>query len=380
MNFELTNTQQMIQETARKFAREVIAPIAAKLDEEGRYPTEIIKQLFEMGFMSLMVPDSLGGAGLDAVSYVIAMEEISAACASCGVIMSVNNSLYLDPVMKFGNDEQKKQFATPMIDGSGLGCFMLSEPGTGSDAANQQTVARREGDHYIINGTKNWITNAPQATHGLVFVMTDKDKKVKGITAFLVPMNHPGISVGPKEHKLGIRASGCASVIFEDCKVPASWILGKENEGFKVAMSTLDGGRIGIAAQALGIARAAFEESAKYSTQRHAFGKPISQLQSIQWKLADMATRVDAARLLTYHAATLKDKGAKYTKESAMAKLYASEAASFAADEGLQIYGGYGYIKEFPAERHLRDARITRIYEGTSEIQRLVIATQLLSE
>jgi butyryl-CoA dehydrogenase len=380
MNFELTDTQKMIQDTARKFAREAIAPIAAKLDDEGRYPTEIINQLFGMGFMSLMVPEAFGGAGLDAVSYVIAMEEISAACASCGVIMSVNNSLYLDPVMKYASEEQKAQFATPMVTGDGLGCFMLSEPGTGSDAANQQTTARKDGDSYLINGTKNWITNAPQATHGLVFVMTDKEKRHKGISAFLVPMNHPGISVGPKEHKLGIRASGCASVIFEDCRVPESWRLGKESDGFKIAMSTLDGGRIGIAAQALGIARAAFEESAKYSTQRQAFGKPISQLQSIQWKLADMATRIDAARLLTYHAATLKDKGTKYGKEAAMAKLYASESASFAADEGLQIYGGYGYIKEFPAERHLRDARITRIYEGTSEIQRLVIASHLLAE
>lgn len=380
MNFELTDTQKMIQETARKFAREAIAPIAAKLDDEGRYPEEIIKQLFEMGFMSIMAPEALGGAGLDTISYVIAMEEISAACASCGVIMSVNNSLYLDPVLKYGNQEQIKTFGVPMIKGEGLGCFMLSEPGTGSDAANQQTTARRDGDSYILNGTKNWITNAPQATHGVVFVMTDKEKRHKGISAFLVPMKHPGISVGPKEHKLGIRASGCASVIFEDCKVPASWMLGKESDGFKIAMSTLDGGRIGIASQALGIARAAFEESARYSTQRHAFGKPISQLQSIQWKLADMATRIDAARLLTYHAAALKDQKAKFTKEAAMAKLFASEAASFSADEGLQIYGGYGYIKEFPAERHLRDARITRIYEGTSEIQRLVIAAQLLAE
>jgi butyryl-CoA dehydrogenase len=380
MDFELSDTHRMIQETARKFAREAIYPIAAKLDETGRYPAEVVKELFKMGFMAIAVPEEYGGAGLDAVSYVIAMEEISAACASTGVIMSVNNSLYLDPVMKYGSEEQKQRFGVPMVKGEGLGCFALSEPGCGSDAANQKTTAKRDGGDYVIDGQKNFITNATEATHVVVFATTDREKRHKGISAFIVPMKTPGLQVGPPEHKLGIKASSTCTLSFDGCRVPEAYRLGAEGEGFKIAMGTLDGGRIGIASQALGIGRAAFEESARYSTQREAFGKPISNLQSIQWKLADMATRLDAARLLTYKAAALKDRGARFTREAAMAKLFASEAANFAADEGLQIYGGYGYLKDFPAERHYRDARITEIYEGTSEIQRLVIAANLLAE
>ncbi|MGE5248223.1 MAG: acyl-CoA dehydrogenase [Verrucomicrobiota bacterium] len=378
MTFELTDEQRMIQETARSFAQKEVLPIAADLDEAGRYPEELVRKMAELGFMGVAIPEAYGGAGMDNVSYAIAMEEISRACASTGVIMSVNNSLVCDPIHRFGSEEMRQQFLVPLASGRKLGCFGLTEPEAGSDAGAQKTTAVRDGDSYILNGTKNFITNAPYADAIVVFTMTDKAKAHKGITAFVVDMKTKGISLGKPEKKMGIKASPTASVIFEDVRVPAKNRLGEEGEGFKVAMATLDGGRIGIAAQALGIARASLEDAMAYARERRQFGQPICDFEAIQWMLADMATEIDAARLLTWRAAWMKDRKMRHSKESSMAKLYASEAAMRAAVKGIQIHGGYGYIREYPAERHFRDAKITEIYEGTSEIQRLVISAALL--
>jgi butyryl-CoA dehydrogenase len=315
---------------------------------------------------------------MDNVCYAIAMEEISRACASTGVIMSVNNSLACDPILKFGSEENRREYLVPMASGKALGCFGLTEPGAGSDAGSQKTTAVRDGDFYILNGTKNFITNAPQADTCILFAMTDKARGHKGITAFVIDMKWKGVSVGKLEKKMGIKASATSSIILEDVRVPAKNRLGNEGDGFKVAMNTLDGGRIGIAAQAIGIARASMEDALAYAKERKQFGQPISDFQAIQWMLADMATEIDAARLLTWRAAWMKDRKMRHSKESSMAKLYASEVAMRAAVKGIQIHGGYGYIKEYPAERHFRDAKITEIYEGTSEIQRLVISSALL--
>jgi butyryl-CoA dehydrogenase len=317
---------------------------------------------------------------MDNVSYAVAMEEISRGCAGTGVIMSVNNSLYCDPVLKYGNDEQKKEFLAPFARGEKLGAFALTEPMSGSDAAEMRTVAVRKGDEYVLDGTKNFITNGPQADAILVFVMTDKAKRHRGISAFLVPSDVKGFSRGKPDEKVGIRASGSCSIFFEGCALPARCRLGEEGDGFKIAMSTLDGGRIGIASQALGIARAALEEAVAYAKDRKAFGQPISQFQAIQFMLADMATELDAARLLTLRAASMKDRGVRHSAESAMAKLYASEMAERVTSKALQIHGGYGYVKEFDVERHWRDSRITEIYEGTSEIQRMVISAAVLKD
>ena len=371
--FLLNETQRMIRESAEDFARREVAPKAAELDQTGRFPKEIIEQLASMGFMGMMVPEQYGGAGLDSMSYAIAMEIISAACASTGVIMSVNNSLVCAPINSYGSEEQKLKYLQPLAQGKKLGCFALSEPGNGSDAAALRTTAVRDGDYYILNGTKNWITNGVEADIALVFVTTDKSKGSKAVATFIVEKGTPGFSVGKLEHKLGIHASSTTQLILENVKVPASNLLGAEGQGFKIAMSTLDGGRIGIAAQAVGIASAALEAAKKFAREREAFGAPIGKLQGIQWHIADMATKVDAARLLLWRAAMKKDIGEKYTRESAMAKLFASEAATWVANKGLQVHGGYGYVKEYPAERHYRDAKITEIYEGTSEIQRIVI-------
>ncbi len=380
MVFELTEEQRMIQETARNFAQKEVLPKAAELDETGRFPDELVRQMAELGFMGVAVPEEYGGAGMDNVCYAIAMEEIARACASTAVIMSVNNSLACDPILKFGTEEHKKKYLVPLAAGKTLGCFGLTEPGAGSDAGSQKTTAVRQGDHYIVNGTKNFITNAPQADTCVLFTMTDKAKAHKGITAFIVEMKWPGVTVGKHENKLGIKASATASIIFEDVKVPVGNRLAGEGDGFKIAMHTLDGGRIGIAAQALGIARAALEDALAYGKDRKQFGQPIVNFQAIQWMLADMATEIDAARLLTYRAAWLKDRKVRHSKESSMAKLYASEAAMRAGVKGVQIHGGYGYIREYPAERHFRDAKITEIYEGTSEIQRLVISSALIKD
>ena len=380
MNFELTDVQRDVQKMCRDFAAKELIPNARAWDEEHAWPEAAVKKLAELGLLGMMVPEEWGGTGLDTVSYALAMEEVSRGCASTGVIMSVNNSLYCDPVMKFGTDAQKKDFLTPFARGEKLGCFGLTEPEAGSDAAAQKTVAVKKGDEYVINGSKNWITVGPKADAIVLFAMTDKAAGHKGISAFLVPTSTPGFKRQKPDKKMGINAAHSCTMFFEDMKVPAKNILGKEGDGFKVAMSTLDGGRIGIASQALGIARAALEDAMRYSGERKTFGKLIREHQAIQFMFADMATELDAARLLTLRAATLKDQGVRHSAESAMAKLYASEAASRIANKALQVHGGMGYSKEMDAERRVRDARITEIYEGTSEIQRIVISGTLLKE
>lgn len=378
MHFELTETQQMLRDTCRDFAARELTPNARRWDEEHHYPAEAVQMLAELGLMGVAVPEEDGGAGADNVSYALAMEEISRGCASTGVIMSVNNSLYCDPILKYGTDDQKKRWLEPFARGERLGCFGLTEPEAGSDAAAQKTVAIRQGDEYVISGSKNWITNGPTADAIVLFTITDRAAGHRGITAFVLDLDMPGISRAPADRKLGITASGSCSLFFEDVRVPVSQRLGNEGDGFKIAMSTLDGGRIGIAAQALGIARAAYEEALQYSKERKTFDKPIANHQAIQFMLADMATEIDAARLLVLRAAALKDAGVRHSAESAMAKLYASEMSHRVTHKAIQIHGGYGYSKEFDAERHYRDARITEIYEGTSEIQRIVIAASLL--
>jgi butyryl-CoA dehydrogenase len=379
MDFELTEEQRMFQETARQFADKEIAPIAEKVDEQGQFPQETIRKLGELGFMGIGVPQEYGGAGADTACYVMALEEISRACASHGVIMSVNNSLYCDPLLRFGTEEQKRRFLVPVASGKTIGCFCLSEPNAGSDAANQETTARREGDSYVLNGTKNFITNGNEAEYAVVFATVNRELKHKGICALVVERGTPGFTVAHLEKKLGIRGSSCAQIVLENCRVPAANLLGTEGGGFKIALSALDGGRIGIASQAVGIARAALEASLDYSKQRVQFGRPIAANQAIQFTLADMATEIDAARLLVLNAALLKDRGTRYTRESAMAKLYASEVAMRCGVKGVQIFGGYGYVMDYPAQRFMRDAKITEIYEGTSEVQRMVIASALLS-
>ncbi len=378
MKFDFTEEQIMVRDTARDFAVRELDPIAARLDEECTYPVDKIEMLAEMGFMGVAIPEENGGGGMDYVSYVLAMEEISRACAGTGVIMSVNNSLVCHPLSKFGTDEQKVEFLEPLAAGAWLGCFGLTEPGAGSDVSSMKTTAVLDGDEWVLNGEKNFITNAPNAQIAIIFANTDKGAGNRGITAFVVPMDMKGVSCGPKEDKMGIRASHSSSIFMEDVRIPASNRLGELNKGFKVAMVTLDAGRIGIASQALGIGRAALEEAIEFAKERQAFGGPISKLQAIQFKLADMAVRLDAARLLTLNAAYLKDVGKPYSKESAMCKVYAAEASTYISHQALQIHGGYGYTKEYGVERHYRDSRITEIYEGTSEIQRIVIAHSLL--
>lgn len=380
MQFELTDEQKMIVETARNFANGVVKPRAKELDQTGAFPSDIVKKLAELGFMGMMVSPEYGGSGFDTISYVLAMEEISSACASTGVIMSVNNSLVCDPIAKFGSEEQKKEFLTPLAKGEKLGCFALSEPNAGSDAARQQTTAVQDGDSFILNGTKNFITNGKEADTAIVFAMTDRAKGHKGISAFIVPTDTKGFIVSRLEHKLGIRASSTAQITLEDVKLHKINLMGAVGDGFKVAMSTLDGGRMGIASQALGISKAAMQESIEFAKQREAFGQLIKDFEAIQWMVADMATRLDAARLLTLRAAYLKDKKLKFTKEAAMAKLFAAETAMWITTKAIQIHGGYGYTTDYPVERHFRDAKITEIYEGTSEIQRLVIATNMFKD
>lgn len=376
----LPETHLMLQKTCRDFADSELKPIAAKIDKEHLYPKDQIKKMGELGLMAVATPEEFGGTGLDYLAYAIAMEEISRGCASTGVIMSVNNSLYLGPIEKFGTDKQKETFITPFTNGERVGCFALSEPGNGSDAGAASTTAKNDDDNFILNGTKSWITNGYESEATVVLATTDKNLKHKGISAFLVPKPIKGLELGKKEDKLGIRGSSTCSLIFEDCKISKENMLGPPGAGFKIAMMTLDAGRIGIASQALGIAQASLEVAAEYASKRLAFGKPLTKLQTIQNKLADMALQLESARLLTWRAAWLKDNGKPYTKEAAMAKLAASEAATALSHQCIQILGGMGYVSDMPAERFYRDARITEIYEGTSEIQRLVIAGNLIKE
>ena len=381
MDFQLTEDQHLVQKTAREFAQNEVLPKAAEIDREHRHPAELVARMAELGFLGVAVPDAYGGAGLDHVSYVLVMEEVSRACASTGVIMSVNNSLVCDPILRFGTEEQKQTWLTPLAQGKLLGCFALSEPEAGSDAAAQRTTATPQQDgSWLLSGTKNWITNGPVADVCVLFTMNDRAAGHKGITAFILPMKTPGVRCGAPDDKLGIRGSKSSQIFLDDVVLPANLLLGQVGGGFKVAMSTLDGGRIGIAAQAVGIARACLDDALAYAQTRKTFGKAIAHHQAIAFKLADMATEVDAARLLTLRAAWLKDRKLSYGKEAAMAKLYASDVANRAAREAIQIFGGNGYVTEFPVERHFRDAKITEIYEGTSEIQRLVIANHLIKD
>lgn len=380
MDFNLTEEQLMIQQTARDFALSEIASSAVERDIKAEFPYEIIKKLGELGFMGMMVPPEYGGAGLDTISYVLAMIEISKVDASVGVIMSVNNSLVCYGLEKYGSDYIKQKYLVPLAKGEKLGAFALSEPEAGSDASKQKTTADKDGDYFLINGIKNWITNGVNADYYLVMATTDKEKGHKGITTFLVEKGTEGFGHGVKEDKLGIRSSDTCSLTFENCKVPKENIVWEEGKGFSFAMNTLNGGRIGIAAQAIGIAEASLEASIKYSKERKAFGSVIASFQGIQFKLADMAVKIDAAKLLTLKAAALKDAGKSYVKEAAMAKLYASKIAVECALEAIQIHGGYGYVREYLVERYLRDAKITEIYEGTSEIQKIVIARALLDQ
>jgi alkylation response protein AidB-like acyl-CoA dehydrogenase len=378
MNFDFTEEHLMIQESARDFAQNEIAPTAVERDIKAEFPSEIIKKMGELGFMGMMVSPEYGGAGMDTISYVLAMIEISKVDASVGVIMSVNNSLVCWGLEDYGSDFIKKKYLVPLAKGEKLGSFALSEPEAGSDATQQHTIADKDGDYFVLNGMKNWTTNGTTADYHLVMATTDKSKKHHGISTFLVEKGTPGFGHGKKEDKMGIRSSDTCSLTFENCKVPKENIVWEEGKGFNFAMNTLNGGRIGIASQALGIAEASLEAAIKYAKERKAFGKEISNLQAIQFKLADMAMKLDAAKLLTFKAAALKDAGKKYYAGAAMAKLYASKIAVECALEAIQIHGGYGYVREYLVERYLRDAKITEIYEGTSEIQRIVIARSLL--
>jgi alkylation response protein AidB-like acyl-CoA dehydrogenase len=378
MRFDLTDEQAAIQAMAREFAESEIRPIAVEIDRDARFPHETVKRMGELGLMGIAVPERWGGAGSDMVAYVVALEEIARVCASHAVVMSVNNSLYGSPVLAFGTDAQRERFLKPVASGQAHGCFALTEPQAGSDARNQATLARRDGEHYVITGRKMFITNGREALFALVFAQTDVAAEKRGITAFIVEKGTPGFSVSKTEDKLGIRASDTAELVFDECRVPVSHRLGAEGQGFKIALATLDGGRIGIAAQAVGIAAGAYVRSVAYARERKAFGVPIGQHQMVQWMLADMATTVDGARLLTLKAAALKDAGRPFTKEAAMAKLFAAETAMKVTTDAVQVHGGYGYIRETEVERYFRDAKITQIYEGTSQIQKLVIAREVL--
>jgi butyryl-CoA dehydrogenase len=378
MDLELTEAQRGARDTARRFARERLERVGVEIDRTHQFPTAAVAELGRLGMLGVFIPEEYGGAGLDNVAYALVVEELSVECASTGVIVSAHSSLGSWPILGTGTEDQKNRFLPKMATGEWLGCFALTEPQAGSDAAGQKTRAVRDGDSYVINGTKNFITNGPEAAIAIVFAMTAAEKGNHGISAFIVETSTPGFAVTRIEDKMGIHGSHSAQLAFSDLRVPRENLLMNEGEGFKIAMKTLDGGRIGIAAQAIGIARASLEASLKYAQQRQAFGRPIASNQAIQWKLADMAVEIDAARLLALQAATLKDAGKPCTKQSAMAKLFAAETAMKAATEAVQIHGGYGYTKEFKVERYFRDAKITEIYEGTSEIQRLVISSQVL--
>ncbi|MCR9062520.1 MAG: acyl-CoA dehydrogenase [Cytophagales bacterium] len=378
LNFDLTEEHRAVQEAARDFAEKELLHDAIERDTHSVFPEKQVKMMGELGFMGMMVPEEFGGGGMDTISYVLALEEIAKVDASAAVIMSVNNSLVCWGIEKYGTQAQKEKYLKPLASGEKLGCFCLSEPEAGSDATSQRTTAIDNGDHYLVNGTKNWITNGGSSDIALVIAQTDIEKGHRGINALIIEKETEGFVVGKKEDKMGIRSSDTHSLMLSDCRVSKENRLGEEGFGFKFAMGTLDGGRIGIAAQALGIASGAFERAVSYSKERKAFGKEISQHQAIQFKLADMRTRIEAARLLIYKAAFEKDQGRPYSEAAAMAKVYASEVAMWVTTQAVQIHGGYGYVKEYHVERMMRDAKITEIYEGTSEIQRLVIAREVL--
>ena len=378
MEFKLTEEQEMIQKTVRDFAEKEIAPKAGPMDEAEAYDYSLWEQMADMGLTGIPFPEEYNGAGMDSFCYAIAVEELSRICASSGVLISAHTSLCSWPIYAFGTEEQKQKYLAPLAGGEKMGALGLTEPAAGSDAGAVKTTAVPDGDEYVLNGSKIFITNGEVAEIYVVIASTDKSKGHKGTTAFIVEKGTGGFIFGKKEHKLGIRASATYELVFENCRIPKENMLGQEGQGFKIALKTLDGGRIGIAAQALGIAQGAFDEAVKYSKIREQFGKPISSFQGLQWMIADMATRIEAARLLVYRAAYLKDNGLPYGKESAMAKLYASECAMWVTTKAVQIFGGYGYSREYPVERMMRDAKITEIYEGTSEVQRIVIAANIL--
>ncbi|HLR62837.1 MAG TPA: acyl-CoA dehydrogenase [Lentibacillus sp.] len=377
MNFQLTEEQEMLRKMVRDFAKNDVEPTAAERDEEERFDRDIFDKMAELGLTGIPWPEEYGGIGADFVSYVIAVEELSRVCASTGVTLSAHLSLASWPIYKYGNEEQKKTFLYRLATGEALGAYALSEPGSGSDAASMKTVAKKDGDDYILNGNKVWISNGGVADIYIVFALTDPEAKHKGISAFIVEKDTEGFTTGKKEKKLGIRSSPTTELIFENCRIPKENLLGGEGEGFKIAMTTLDGGRNGIAAQALGIAQGALDASVDYAKEREQFGKPIAANQGISFKLADMATEIEASRLLTYQAAWLESEGKEYGKASAMSKLYAGDTAMRVTTEAVQVFGGYGYTKDYPVERYMRDAKITQIYEGTNEIQRLVIGRML---
>ena len=381
-NLDLTEEQKMIRDAARDFAQNEIAPIAAHHDETGEFPLETIRKMGALGLMGVEVPEEYGGAGMDTLAYVLAMEEVAKADVSHSTIMSVNNSLYCHGILKFGTEEQKKKYVTPIAAGKKIGAYSLTEPMSGSDAGAMKSRAVRDGDHYTINGRKSWVTSGPVADYMVLFTMTQPEKGHNGITAFIVETDKPGFVKGKTEPKLGIRASATCEIVYDNYRAPVEDRLGEEGQGFKIAMTVLDAGRIGIASQALGVAEAAFDAAAQYTKTREAFGQTIGQFQGIQWMLSDMKTRIEAARMLIWSAALAKERskkdGSRYTLEASMAKLFASETAMWVTEKALQIHGGLGYSKEMPLERYFRDAKITEIYEGTSEIQRLVIARNVL--
>ncbi len=378
MRFELTEEQSMVRDMVRRFVEEEIKPKAAEMDKECQIFPEIYQKLAELGLFGVYIPEEYGGAGMDVVSYAIVIEELSRGCASTGILVSAHTSLVVDPIYKHGTEEQKKKFLVPLASGEKVGAHAMTEPGAGTDVASISTTARKEGDKYIINGTKHFITNGKEAGIYVVFAKTDKEARHKGISAFIVEKDTPGFSIGKLEHKLGIRASSTAELIFENCEVPAENLLGKEGQGFYIAMECYDGGRVGVAAQAIGIAQAAFEEALAFAQERSQFGQPIANFQAIQFKLADMATAIEAARLLNLKAAWLEQEGKLFYHHSAMSKLMASDVAMRVTREAIQIMGGYGFTQDYPVERYYRDAKITEIYEGTSEAQRLTIARNLL--
>lgn len=377
MHFKLSEEHEMIRKMVRDFAKNEVAPTAAERDEEERFDRALFDQMAELGLTGIPWPEEYGGIGSDYLAYVIAIEELSRVCASTGVTLSAHTSLAGWPIFKFGTEEQKQTFLRPMAEGKKIGAYGLTEPGSGSDAGGMKTIAKRDGDHYVLNGSKKFITNGGIADIYVVFALTDPESKQRGTSAFIVESDTPGFSVGKKESKLGIRSSPTTEIMFEDCRIPVENLLGEEGQGFKIAMQTLDGGRNGIAAQAVGIAQGALDASVEYARERHQFGKPIAAQQGIGFKLADMATDVEAARLLTYQAAWLESEGLPYGKESAMSKVFAGDAAMKVTTEAVQVFGGYGYTKDYPVERYMRDAKITQIYEGTQEIQRLVISRML---